>query len=67
MSSHTSRSTLIEIRLRRADKIDEEVNMTPLALWHPDTPDHRERLAAAVEKGNRLFGAHSHWIEKRQA
>ncbi|MBU1361629.1 MAG: hypothetical protein KKC85_19015 [Gammaproteobacteria bacterium] len=59
---------LMEIRLRRSERfMDEEPVDDRDHLWVPDTPYQRARLTHAVERGTRLFGERSHWIEERRA
>lgn len=59
---------LIEIRLRRCDKVVCEVLSNQVDYpWIPDTPRQRARLAHAAERANRVYGHQSHWIEERQA
>lgn len=59
---------LIEIRLRRSDKVVYEVFPDQIdQRWIPDTPRQRARLGQAVARANRLYGHPTHWIEERQA
>lgn len=58
---------LVEIRLRRSDKIQELTVDERLGLWIPDIPFNRAKLAQAAEVANRLHGPETHWIEERRA
>jgi hypothetical protein len=33
--------------------------------WIPDTPAHREDVAAMVQSGNAVCGEGTHWLEER--
>lgn len=59
---------LIEVRLRRSDKVVYEFLPNQLdGLWVFDSPLRRARPGEAVARANRLYGYQTHWIEERQA
>lgn len=58
---------LLEIRLRRSERIRETTVDERLGLWIPDTRFNREKLRQASAAANRLYGSETHWIEERQA
>ncbi|RUR70883.1 hypothetical protein EJP67_27880 [Variovorax guangxiensis] len=35
--------------------------------WEPDTPAVRAAFQAAVDAGNRAYGAGTHWVEQEEA
>ncbi|GAA4335501.1 hypothetical protein GCM10023165_12020 [Variovorax defluvii] len=64
---HLPLRVLYEIRLRWSDEVPQEAPGQEGGLWYPDTDCNRTRLDEAVARGNRLYGDHTHWVEKRQA
>ncbi|MDM0109795.1 hypothetical protein QTH97_33100 [Variovorax sp. J22R24] len=58
---------LIEIRLRRSDKVQDALTDERHGLWIPDIPSNRAKLAQAAEVANQRHGHETHWIEERQA
>ena len=58
---------LVEIRLRRSERIEEPTTDERLALWMRDTPFNRQKLVHAAHLANQLYGPETHWIEERQA
>lgn len=36
-------------------------------LWHPDTPENRQKLEEDMADGNETYGDGPHWIEEREA
>jgi hypothetical protein len=57
-----------EIRLRwREDISHHEYEIRDGGLWHPDTPENREKLQTIMEAAVEAYGPGSHWIEEREA